>query len=88
VVLRILLQFALQHIGVIVLRIRRPEMRRPFRMWLYPLPPLLALAGFGYIVVSRPNFDREVLLAGFVAVAGTIVFVGRLLGTSGKGLKA
>jgi amino acid transporter len=88
VVLRILLQFALQHIGVIVLRIRRPEMRRPFRMWLYPLPPLLALAGFGYIVVSRPNFDREVLLAGFVAAAGTIVFVGRLLGRSGKGLKA
>jgi amino acid transporter len=88
VVLRILLQFALQHIGVIVLRIRRPEMRRPFRMWLYPVPPLLALAGFGYIVVSRPNFDREVLLAGFVAVAGSIVFLGRWLVTSGKRLNA
>jgi amino acid transporter len=88
VVLRILLQFALQHIGVIVLRIRRPEMRRPFRMWLYPLPPLLALAGFGYIVVSRPNFDREVLLAGFVAVAGTIVFAGRWLGASSNGVES
>jgi amino acid transporter len=84
VVLRILLQFALQHIGVIVLRIRRPEMRRPFRMWLYPLPPLLALVGFGYIVVSRPNFDRELLLVGFVVVAGTIVFAGRLLGASAR----
>jgi amino acid transporter len=77
VVLRILLQFGLQHVGVMVLRVRRPEMPRPFRMWLYPLPPLLALAGFGYIVVSRPNFRRELLLAGFVAVAGTIVFLGR-----------
>jgi amino acid transporter len=77
VVLRILLQFGLQHVGVMVLRVRRPEMRRPFRMWLYPLPPLLALAGFGYIVVSRPNFHRELLLAGFVAVAGTIVFLSR-----------
>jgi APA family basic amino acid/polyamine antiporter len=26
---------------VIVLRIRRPEMPRPFRVWAYPLPPLL-----------------------------------------------
>jgi amino acid transporter len=85
VVLRILLQFGLQHIGVMVLRVRRPEMRRPFRMWLYPLPPVLALVGFGYIVVSRPNFGREILLAGFVALAGTVVFVGRRLMTSAGG---
>ena len=77
VVLRILLQFGLQHVGVMVLRVRRPEMPRPFRIWLYPVPPLLALAGFGYIVVSRPNFRRELLLAGFVAVAGTVVFLSR-----------
>jgi amino acid transporter len=77
VVLRILMQFGLQHVGVMVLRVRRPEMRRPFRMWLYPVPPLLALAGFGYIVVSRPNFRRELVLAGFVAVVGTIVFMCR-----------
>ncbi len=75
VVLRILLQFGLQHVGVIVLRVRRPEMVRPFRMWLYPVPPLLALLGFGYIVVSRPNFRRELLLAVFVAVMGTVVFL-------------
>ena len=74
VVLRILLQFALQHVGVMVLRWRKPEMERPFRMWLYPLPPLLALAGFGYIVVSRAGFHREVALAAVVAVLGTVVF--------------
>ena len=79
VVLRILMQFGLQHVGVMVLRMRRPEMRRPFRMGLYPLPPLLALVGFAYIVVSRPNFRRELVLAGFVAVVGTIVFAGRAL---------
>ncbi len=84
VVLRILLQFGLQHVGVMVLRARRPELPRPFRMWVYPLPPLLALAGFGYIVVSRPNFRRELLLAGFVAVAGTIVFLGRGLVRRGE----
>ncbi len=77
VVLRIVLQFGLQHVGVMVLRVRQPEMHRPFRMWLYPLPPLLALAGFGYIAVSRPNFHWELLLAGFVAMVGTILFLVR-----------
>ena len=36
VVIRILLQFIVQAVGVIVLRHRRPDMPRPFRMWLYP----------------------------------------------------
>ena len=53
VVLRIVLQFLMQHVGVMLLRRRRPEMKRPFRMWLYPLPPIVALAGFGYIVFVR-----------------------------------
>jgi len=79
VVLRILLQFGLQHVGVMVLRVRRPEMVRPFRIWLYPVPPLLALVGFGYIVASRPNFRRELVLAAFVAVIGSIIFLGRRL---------
>jgi amino acid transporter len=77
VVLRICLQFGLQHVGVMVLRRRKPHMPRPFRLWLYPLPPLLALAGFGYIVVSRPNFARELILAVLVAALGTVVFVAR-----------
>ena len=38
VVIRILLQFIVQAVGLMVLRMRRPEMPRPFRMWLYPVP--------------------------------------------------
>jgi len=74
VVLRILLQFGLQHVGVMLLRVRRPEMRRPFRMWLYPLPPVLALLGFGFLVVSRVGFGAQVVLAGVVGVVGCLVF--------------
>jgi len=77
VVLRICLQFGLQHVGVMVLRRRKPDMPRPFRLWLYPLPPILALAGFTYIVISRPNFGREVILAAVVAALGTVVFAAR-----------
>jgi len=77
VVLRICLQFGLQHVGVMVLRKRKPDMPKPFRLWLYPLPPILALVGFGYIVISRPNFARELMLAAVVAVVGTTVFMVR-----------
>src|ERR1700690_1659747 len=53
VVIRIMLQFIVQAIGVMVLRRRRPDMPRPFRMWLYPVPALLAIAGFTFILLSR-----------------------------------
>lgn len=77
VVLRILLQFALQHVGVLLWRKRCPEAPRPFRMWLYPLPPILALCGFAYIIVSRVHSAREVILAAILAFAGTLVFITR-----------
>src|SRR5438552_18923181 len=50
VVIRIIIQFLVQAAGLIVLRIRRPEMPRPFRMWLYPLPALIACAGLLFIL--------------------------------------
>ena len=77
VVLRILLQFLMQHVGVMYLRRTQPEMKRPFRMWLYPLPPLLAICGFVYILVERANFERELLGAAAVIVLGAAVYVVR-----------
>jgi amino acid transporter len=74
VVLRILLQFLMQHVGVMYLRRTQPALMRPFRLWLYPLPPLAAIAGFAYILISRPNFQRELLLAGVLIVLGSAVF--------------
>jgi len=74
VAIRILLQYILQQVGVIVLRIKRPEMPRPFRIWLYPLPPLLALAGFLFIVFSRREASRELLDAALVALSGSLIY--------------
>jgi amino acid transporter len=74
VVLRILVQFLAQHVGVMWMRRTQPERRRPFRMWLYPLPPVLALAGFGWILVGRPNYLRELGMAGCVLVLGAGVY--------------
>jgi amino acid transporter len=77
VVLRILLQFLMQHVGVIYLRRRQPELARPFRMWLYPVPAVVAVCGFVYILFSRANFERELLLAGVLVVVGSVLFLAR-----------
>nr|WP_281383465.1 APC family permease [Granulicella aggregans] len=77
VVLRILLQFLIQHIGVIYLRKTQPELARPFRMWLYPVPAVVAVCGFAYILFSRANFERELLLAGVLIVIGAVLFLAR-----------
>jgi amino acid transporter len=75
VVIRILLQFLVQAIGVIVLRVKRPDMQRPFRMWLYPVPALLASAGFLFILFSRKNFEREVRYAAIILAAGLTTYM-------------
>jgi amino acid transporter len=77
VVIRIMLQFIVQAVGVVVLRVRRPDMPRPFRMWLYPLPALLAIAGFTFILVERKNFLREIQYALVILVAGLLIYLVR-----------
>ena len=52
---RVLIQYLPQAIGFFVLRFRRPDLPRPFRMWLYPLPGLVIILGWIYILgTSRP----------------------------------
>jgi basic amino acid/polyamine antiporter, APA family len=74
VVIRILLQFLLQQVGVMVLRRTQPEMVRPFKIWLYPVPPLVAITGFLYILFSRPHFAREIFFAMVVLLSGTATY--------------
>jgi amino acid transporter len=77
VITRILLQFFLQHIGVILLRIQRPQLNRPFRMPLFPLPPLLAMAGFTYLLVFRKDPLIGLLVAAAIALSGTLIYLVR-----------
>ena len=75
VVIRLILQFLVQAVGLIVLRLRRPDLPRPFRMWLYPLPVLLASAGFLYILFGRPNWQKEVRYAVLILLTGVIIYM-------------
>jgi amino acid transporter len=49
---RILIQFMGQIVALLYLRKHRPDVERPFRMWLYPLPVTIALAGWLYIFLT------------------------------------
>jgi amino acid transporter len=75
VITRILLQFFLQQAGVILLRIQRPELARPFKMPLYPLPALLAMAGFAFILLNRPKALGGLAVAAGIAVSGTLIYL-------------
>jgi amino acid transporter len=77
VVIRIILQYLVQAVGVIVLRIRQPDMPRPFRMWLYPVPALVAAASFLFILFSRSGFWKEIRYAGVILVVGVAVYCAR-----------
>lgn len=53
IVTRILIQFVGQAVALALLRKDRPNLRRPFKMWLYPLPAIISVLGFLYIFVSE-----------------------------------
>src|SRR6266853_1708296 len=77
VVIRIVVQFLVQAVGLIVLRTRQPEMARPFRMWLYPLPALLAIAGFLFILFNREHWQKEIRYAMLILLAGLVIYMFR-----------
>jgi len=77
VVVRIMLQYLVQSIGVIVLRVRRPDLPRPFRMWLYPLPALIAALTFIFILVHRQDALRQIRYAVVILVVGLAIYLVR-----------
>jgi len=52
IVIQVLIQFIAQIVAVTLIRRNRPHLHRPFRMPLYPLPSIIALLGWLYILVA------------------------------------
>ncbi|RYM02852.1 APC family permease [Sporolactobacillus sp. THM7-7] len=48
----IVVQFMGQIVALTVLRKRRPDLKRPYKQWLYPLPSILAFIGWGFVFYS------------------------------------
>ncbi len=74
VVIRITIQFLAQIVGLLILRQTRPDIPRPFKMWLYPVPAVLAIIGFLYVMFMRPNFQKEIKYAAVLIVLGLIIY--------------
>ena len=79
VVIRIMLQFLVQAVGLLLLRATRPEFPRPYRMWFYPIPAVLAICGFVFILFSRPDFLKEVRYGTLLLLAGLAIYFWRAL---------
>ena len=69
VAVRILIQFIGQTIGLHLLRTMRPDFPLPFRMRLYPLPSLVALAGWLFLLGTT---DWKVLTVAVVVTASGV----------------
>jgi amino acid transporter len=71
---RIVVQFLGQIAGVVLLRRRAPGMVRPFRIWLYPAPVVIAALGWLFIFCTTGArvmaFGLGVLLLGVVCFLG------------------
>lgn len=75
--MRILVQFVGQAVGVILLRRRWPRERRPFRMWLFPIPAVLAIILWLALFVAT---GRQMLFGIIAIAAGVVVFLLRSRG--------
>jgi amino acid transporter len=71
IVTRIVVQFMGQIVGLMLLRKNAPDMPRPYRMWLYPIPAFVALLGWIFVFATTDIrvifFGVGVLALGFVA---------------------
>jgi len=73
--MRCIIQFIGQGIGLVLLRKRWGSERLPFRMWLYPLPVMIAIVGWaGIFLATGP---KPMLASLIAASAGIVVYLGR-----------
>jgi len=80
----VIVQAVGQVAALTILRRRQPNLRRPYRMWLYPLPSIIALAGWVYVFVASglsgtqfilPIWTNPMILAIGWVVLGIIAYL-------------
>jgi amino acid transporter len=69
---RFIVQFIGQIAALVWLRRNRPDLERPFTMWFYPLPCIVALAGWVFLIATS---NKSSQVYGLVAlVVGVVAF--------------
>jgi len=77
IVTRIVFQFLLQAIGLIAFRKRLGGQPNPFRMPFYPIPALLAIAGFLFVLFHGANLSKEIEFAAVLLLTGLAIYLVR-----------
>ncbi|RUL77765.1 APC family permease [Dyella choica] len=72
IVIQIMFQYLAQCLAIVLLRRRQPRNPDTFRMPLYPLPLLISVFGWLYIVCTSPG--RHVLAGLATMLGGTLVY--------------
>jgi amino acid transporter len=75
---RVLVVFVGQITGLLIMRRYRHEIKLPFKMWLYPLPAIVALIGWFYVFVSpltQPGGWRFMVYAFGTIIAGLAAYL-------------
>jgi amino acid transporter len=79
IVIQVLIQFMAQIFAVTLIRRNRPDIARPFRMPLYPLPGVIAFLGWLYILIAS---GLAYILAGVaLLVCGVAAYLWHARGT-------
>jgi len=68
----IIVQSIAQIAALVVLRKRQPELERPYKQWLYPVPCVIALLGWIYVYISASTLS--LILSGLWIITGLVVF--------------
>jgi amino acid transporter len=69
---RVLIQYLPQTVGFFLLRFKAPQLPRPFRMWFYPLPGIISL--FGWVYVLGTAARKSLIFAFAVFAVGSAAY--------------
>lgn len=69
--MRIVIQFMAQSVGVVLLRRRNGTTELPYKMWLYPIPVILSLVIWAFLLYHNPFASW----GGLIAMAGIGVYI-------------
>lgn len=71
-----LVSYIIAHLNVIILRMRYPNLRRPFKTPFYPIPQVLGILGMGYAILNASpaaELTRQVY-----TMAGSVILIGAI----------
>jgi amino acid transporter len=77
IITRIVFQFLLQAVGLVAFRSRLGGQPNPFKMPWYPIPALLAIAGFLFVLIHGNNLSKEIEFATGLLLTGLMIFAVR-----------